>query len=188
MVSFAFLPLFTFIADEDRYYYERVRYREADQLLEAAFQASNVACMVPNSLLANMHRTSAAIAVELGDSDRENLEVEQFMSLYREAFPRPDPAVLRTWHRGHPTADWAYSNEAILQSGLLAAAPDGVGLSPWGFDKVQGFSHLAPFLSLRYFGWMNYAEGRYDKAAKCFLQALGNHRVVFGLRDHRRPQ
>ncbi len=188
MVSCASLPTFTFNADEDRYYYERARYHEADLFVEAAFQTKNLACMVPNSLLANLHRTSAAIALELGDIDRMNSEVEQFIHLYPGTFPQPHPAAGRTWHCGRPAADWAYSNKAILHSGLLAEAPDGVGLSPWGFDKVQGFPHLAPFLSLRHFGWMNYAEGRYDRAAICFLKGMGDRRVAFDFDDRRGPR
>ena len=183
MVSSAFLPFVNPIADKERYYFERVQYPEANQMVDAAYQTSKLACMVPKSLLANLHRTSAAIAFETGDMDRVNQEVEQFTLLYPESFPQPRAGAIRTWHRGCPTADWAWTDNAILQSGLLAAAPDGVGISPWGFDEVEGFRQLAPFLSLRYFGWMNYAEGRYIDAAKCFLQCLGDRRRVFGSSD-----
>ena len=188
MVSGASLPSFIPIADEDRYYFERVNYPEANQFVDAAFRTSKLACMVPKSLLANLHRTSAAIAFELGDTNRVNLEVEQFILLYPESFPQPRADAIRTWRRGCPTADWAWTDNAILQSGLLAAAPDGVGISPWGLDEVEGFPQLAPFLSLRYFGWMNYAEGRYVDAAKCFLQCLGDRRSVFGSNDHVGPR
>ena len=58
----------------------------------------------------------------------------------------PDPAAVRDWRRGCPTAEWASTYNAILQSGLLAEAPDGIGLSPWGSDEVQGFPDLAAFL------------------------------------------
>ena len=167
---------------------ERANYPEADQLVEAALRTSKLACMVPKTLLANLHRTRAALAFELGHNDRENFEVEQVISLFPEAFQQPDPAAVRDWRCGCPTVEWARTNNAILQSGLLAAAPDGVGLSPWGFDEVQGVSDLAPFLSLRYFGWMNYAEGRLEDAAKCFLQGLGDRKRVFGIDDSVGPR
>ena len=188
MVSYAFLPPSTFVAEDHRYHFERSNYPEADHLVNAAFRTSKLACMVPRSLLANLHRTSAAIAFELGHRDRENFEVEQFIRLYPDDFKRPDPAAARDWRRGCPTAEWALTNHAILESGLLAAAPDGVGFSPWGFDEVQGFPDLAPFLSLRYFGWINYAEGRYDDAAKCFLQGLGDRKRQFGIDDGEGPR
>ena len=188
MVSCAVLPPFTFIADDDRYYFERADYREANEFVETALWTSELAYMVPRSLLANLYRTSAAIACELGHSDREHFEVGKFIQLYPEAFKQPDPAAVRDWRYGCPTAEWASTNNAILQSGLLAAAPDGIGLSPWGFDEVQGFPHLAPFLSLRYFGWMNYAEGRYDDAAKCFLQGMGDRKRAFGPNDSAGPR
>ena len=177
-----------FIADDDRYCFERANYSEADQLVEAALRTSELACMVPRSLLANLHRTRAAIAFELGHFDRENSEIDQFICLYPEAFQQSDPTAVRDWRYGCPTAEWSSTHNAILQSGLLAAAPDGIGLSPWGFDEVQGFPHLAPFLSLRYFGWMNYAEGRHEKAAKCFLQCLGDRKREFGFDDSVGPR
>ena len=186
-MSSALLPSFNAIADENRYYFERTQYPEANQFVDAAYQTSKLACMVPKSVLANLHRTSAAIAFELGDTDRVNSEVEQFILLYPECFPQPRANALRTWSRGCPTADWAWTENAILQSGLLAAAPDGVGISPWGLDEVEGFAPLAPFLSLRYFGWMNYADRRYGDASKCFLQCLGDRRRTFGSNDHVGP-
>ena len=188
MVSCAFLLPFNFITDDHRYHFERANYPEATQLVEATLQTSKLASMVPRSLLANLHRTSAAIAFERRRTDRMNFEIEHFIRLYPNAFKRPNPVAERDWHRGCPTAEWASTYNAILQSGLLAEAPDGIGLSPWGFDEVQGFPDLAPFLSLRYFGWMNYAERRYDDAAKCFLQGLGDRKRQFGFDDIEGPR
>lgn len=174
MVSCAFRSLLSFIADDYRYYFERANHPAADQCVEAAYRTKELAPMLPRSLLANLYRTSAAIAFELGHFDRENREVRKFIKLCPEAFQQPDPKARREWRHGCPTAGWALTEDAILESGLLAAAPDGVGLSPWGFDEVLGFPGLAPFLSLRCFGWINLAEGRCDDAAKCFLQGLGD--------------
>ena len=174
MVSCTFPPLLSFIADDDRYYFERANYPSAEQLVDAALSTAGLACMLPRSLLANLHRTSAALAFELGRSDREEIEVERFKELYHDTFPESNPTAVRDWRHGCPTAAWVSTAEAIVQSGLLAAAPDGVGDSPWGFDGVEGFPALAPFLSLRYFGWINIAEGRYEDAARCFLQGLGD--------------
>ena len=174
MVSCTFLPLLSFIADHDRYYLERANYPAANQLGEAALFTSKLACMMPRSLLANLHRARAALDFELGRSDRVEIEAKRFKELYHDSFPQGNPTAVRDWRHGCPTAAWVSTADAIVQSGLLAAAPDGVGLSPWGFDGVEGFPDLAPFLSLRYFGWINIAEGRYEDATKCFLQGLGD--------------
>ena len=77
---------------------------EANQFVDAAIRTSKLACMVPKSLLANLHRTSAAIAFELGDTDRVSLEVEEIIRLYPECFPRPCADAVRTWRCGCPTA------------------------------------------------------------------------------------
>ena len=88
MVSCPFYPLLTFIADDDRYYSKRANYPAADQLVEAALFAAELACMLPRPLLAKLHRTRVALAFELGRSDREEIEVERFKELYRDTFPQ----------------------------------------------------------------------------------------------------
>ena len=104
----------------------------------------------------------------------EEIEVEGFKELYYDTCPQQNSTAVRDWRHGCPTVAWASTDDAIVQSGLLAAAPDGVGLSLWGFDEVEGFPALAPFLSLRCFGWMNIADGRYEDATRCFLHGLGD--------------
>ena len=144
--------------------------------------------MVPKSILASMYRTSAAICYELGEPKATAFYVQQYLNLYLNVFPKTKHLAKKTWRDSRPTKEWSRCESAIYKSGLLDRAPDGVGHSPWGFDEVNGFPNLAPFLSLSHYAWLLYVEGKLEEAAKCFLQLLGARKAAFGHDDNEGPR
>lgn len=163
-----------------RYYFERAEYTKARYFGEAAYTACGFSIMMPKSILASVYRTVAAIALEIGMTKAADSYVQEYLLLYTNVFPKSKCTAKKTWQHGDPTEEWSQYDNAICASGLLDRAPDAVGHSPWGFDEVEGFPSLIPFLSLSYYGWLHYANGRLEEAARCFLQLLGAHRSSLG--------